>query len=93
MSSNEDFIRKNKVVIIDDDKNTTLHYAAALGNLEEIHKIIGSKQKLDPENYLGWTPLMMAVRNVNGLGVNILLLKGADATIRKINLVRVRFSF
>ncbi|KAJ3656151.1 hypothetical protein Zmor_015248 [Zophobas morio] len=80
MSSNEEFIRKNKVVIIDDDKNTKLHYAAALGNLEEIDKIIASKQKLDPENYLGWTPLMMAIRNANALAVDTLLIKGADAT-------------
>ncbi|KAJ3649617.1 hypothetical protein Zmor_021348 [Zophobas morio] len=57
MSSNEEFIRKNKVVIIDDDKNTKLQYAAALG----------------------WTPLMMAIRNANALAVDTLLLKGADA--------------
>ena len=68
------------MVIIDDDKNTKLHYAAALGNLEEIDKIIASKQKLDPENYLGWTPLMMAIRNANALAVDTLLIKGADAT-------------
>ncbi|XP_044267782.1 ankyrin repeat and SAM domain-containing protein 6-like [Tribolium madens] len=80
MASNEEYIRKNKVVIVDDDKNTKLHYAAALGNLEEIEKIVAKKQKLDPENYLGWTPLMMAVRNSNAKAVDLLLSHGADTT-------------
>ena len=68
----------NKTVIIDDDQNTKLHYAAALDNVEEINKIIASKQKLDPENYLGWTPLMMAIRNENASAVDTLLLHGAN---------------
>ncbi|XP_008193696.3 ankyrin repeat and SAM domain-containing protein 6 [Tribolium castaneum] len=80
MASNEEFIRKNKVVVVDDDKNTKLHYAAALGNLEEIEKIVAKKQKLDPENYLGWTPLMMAVRNANAKAVDLLLCHGADTS-------------
>ncbi|KAJ3656179.1 hypothetical protein Zmor_015275 [Zophobas morio] len=68
----------NKTVIIDDDQNTKLHYAAALDNVEEINKIIASRQKLDPENYLGWTPLMMAIRNENASAVDTLLLHGAN---------------
>jgi ankyrin repeat protein len=80
MTSNEEYIRRNKVVIIDDDKNTRLHYAAALDNVAEIEKIVATKQKLDPENYLGWTPLMMAVRNANPDAINLLLKHGADAT-------------
>ncbi|EFA03464.1 ankyrin repeat and SAM domain-containing protein 6 [Tribolium castaneum] len=80
MASNEEFIRKNKVVIVDEDKNTKLHYAAALDNLEELEKIVTKKQKLDPENYLGWTPLMMAVKNSQAKAVDLLLCHGADAS-------------
>lgn len=80
MASNEEYIRRNKVIIVDDDKNTKLHYAAALGNIEEIDKIVAKKQKLDPENYLGWTPLMMAIRHSNSMAMDILLNNGADAS-------------
>ncbi|EEZ99926.1 ankyrin repeat and SAM domain-containing protein 6 [Tribolium castaneum] len=76
--SNEAFIRKNKVVTVDEDENTNLHYAAALDNLDKIEKIVAKKQNIDPENALGWTPLMMAVRNSNLKAVGLLLSHGAD---------------
>ncbi|RZC36906.1 Folate carrier and/or Ank 2 domain containing protein, partial [Asbolus verrucosus] len=71
-----------EVVCVDDDNNTKLHYAAALGNYEEAQKEIAFGRKLDSENYLGWTPLMMAIRNGNMAIVTLLLERGADATKR-----------
>lgn len=79
-TSNEEYIKKNKILIVDDDKNTRLHYACALNNLAEVEKQVATRQKLDPENYLGWTPLMMAVKNCNAPVVDYLLASGADAT-------------
>lgn len=64
----------------DDDRNTNLHYAAANGNVEEILNELSHGQKIDAENYLGWTPLMMAVRKGQYKAAVTLLDHKADAT-------------
>lgn len=71
--NNEEYIKKNKVVTVDDDQNTLLHYAAALGNYKKVEEELAKGHKKDPENYLGWTPLMMAVRNCQHHVINLLL--------------------
>ncbi|XP_018567205.1 ankyrin-1-like [Anoplophora glabripennis] len=81
MTENNETTPVKKVVptIIDDDKNTKLHYSAAVGK-EELLKDLESEQKIDTENYLGWTPLMMACRNGHLNAVELLLNHRADAT-------------
>lgn len=64
--------------IIDDDKNTKLHYLAAFGKWDKISKKQIDRQKIDIENYLGWTSLMMACRNGFLEMVKMLLDFGAD---------------
>lgn len=64
----------------DDDRNTDLHYAAANGNLDKVINELSLGQKIDAENYLGWTPLMMAVRRGHWNVVQYLLEHRADAT-------------
>ncbi|KAJ8915651.1 hypothetical protein NQ315_003435 [Exocentrus adspersus] len=68
-------------LIVDEDKNTIFHHLAASGNEEEM-KIIYSETetKIDTENYLGWTSLMMACRNGHLNVVKLLLNYRADAT-------------
>ncbi|CAG9860799.1 unnamed protein product [Phyllotreta striolata] len=63
----------------DDAKNTVLHYAAAKGDLRCFSGDL-KKIKLDVENFLGWTPLMMACKNGHVNVVKTLLSLGADAT-------------
>ncbi|KAF5275589.1 hypothetical protein FQA39_LY06701 [Lamprigera yunnana] len=71
----------NKIVtFIDDDKNTKLHYAAVKGDLGEIKTELENNSEIDPINYLGWTPLMMATRYGHIDAVKLLLDKLADAT-------------
>ncbi|XP_056630827.1 26S proteasome non-ATPase regulatory subunit 10-like [Diorhabda sublineata] len=67
------------MTLIDDDKNTILHYAAARGKDEEFKKCI-KFEELNMENYLGWTPLMMACRNKQVKTVKLLLQLGGDVT-------------
>ncbi|KAJ8977503.1 hypothetical protein NQ317_017121 [Molorchus minor] len=81
MTENEENVkRKKNPVITDDDKNTKMHYFAAEGNISELTEEIKIYQKIDPENYLGWTPLLMACRNGHKAAVNLLLQHHADAT-------------
>ncbi|CAH0555234.1 unnamed protein product [Brassicogethes aeneus] len=80
MTELTDTTSKNKVEIIDDDKNTKLHYGCVLGNKERVLKELEKCLKVDIENYLGWTPLMMACRNGHLEIVKLLLDKKADAT-------------
>ncbi|CAH1996297.1 unnamed protein product [Acanthoscelides obtectus] len=49
--------------IEDDDQNTTLHHAAAKGDVDKFKKEFTEDMKIDVVNFLGWTPLMMACRN------------------------------
>lgn len=66
--------------IVDNDKNTQLHYYAAHGNIDEFKKAYTKDQKIDVENYLGWTPLMMACHNGHLEMVKLLLEFNADAS-------------
>ncbi|XP_028133291.1 uncharacterized protein LOC114328600 [Diabrotica virgifera virgifera] len=65
--------------LIDDDKNTFLHYSAARGIDEDFKKGI-KYEELNLENFLGWTPLMMACRNKHVETVKVILDLGGDAT-------------
>lgn len=65
---------------IDDDRNRRIHVAAAHGDKDSVMKEIEKGAKVDVENYLGWTPLMMAVRNGHSEVVTFLLEHKADAT-------------
>lgn len=68
-------------VFIDEDKNTQLHYVAAQGNMEEVKKEIEENgHEVDPVNYLGWTPLIMATRYGHKAVVEYLVEKRADST-------------
>lgn len=64
----------------DEDKNTDLHYAAAHNNIDEVKELLEKTYKIDSENCLGWTPLMMAARNGNLEIVKLLIDYKADAT-------------
>ncbi|XP_072376895.1 uncharacterized protein [Diabrotica undecimpunctata] len=65
--------------LIDDDKNTCLHHSAARGIDEDFKKGI-KYEDLNLQNYLGWTPLMMACRNKHVNTVKVILDLGGDAT-------------
>ncbi|XP_074031136.1 nuclear factor NF-kappa-B p105 subunit [Leptinotarsa decemlineata] len=67
-------------LLTDDDHNTELHYAAANGRDGAITKELLKKHTIDAENYLGWTPLMMACRNGHLSTVQLLLKLSADAS-------------
>lgn len=64
----------------DDDRNTDLHYAAANGNVNAVFDELSVGQNIDAGNYLGWTPLMMAVRKGHCEVAKVLLNHRADAT-------------
>lgn len=79
--SNQIVIKPNPyTTILDNDQNTILHYSAARGKDEDFAKKLIKNQKLDVQNYLGWTPMMMACRNGRISTVKILLELGADVT-------------
>lgn len=80
MTENLQNFSKKMTYPTDDDRNTDLHYAAANGNVDEVQNELSSGQKVDAENYLGWTPLMMAVRKGHYKVVTLLLDHRADAT-------------
>ncbi|KAJ8961271.1 hypothetical protein NQ318_008956 [Aromia moschata] len=80
MADMQEIKAKKAPQIIDDDKNTKLHYYAALGEEEKLVKQLETVQKVDVENYLGWTPLMMACKNGHLNVVNLLLHHRADAS-------------
>lgn len=68
------------LTIIDDDKNTELHYAAASGDVDAVMNLLTNCSKIDLENYLGWTPMMMACRNGHVNIVKLLLEHRGDTT-------------
>ncbi|KAK5646782.1 hypothetical protein RI129_005246 [Pyrocoelia pectoralis] len=70
---------KKIVTYIDEDRNTSLHYLAAAGDLEKIKAELENSE-IDPGNYLGWTPLMMAARYGHIDVIKYLLEIHADAT-------------
>lgn len=65
---------------IDDDRNRPIHVAAAGGDENWVCKELNRGAKVDVENYLGWTPLMMATRNGHLKVATLLLQYKADAT-------------
>lgn len=65
---------------IDDDRNRPLHLAAASGDEKWLERELLRGAKIDVENYLGWTPLMMATRNGHYNVAAVLLNTRADAT-------------
>ncbi|KAK9889132.1 hypothetical protein WA026_004401 [Henosepilachna vigintioctopunctata] len=72
---------ENEMDKISMDKNTNLHFSSAVGQIDTFSRDLeASDQKIDAENFMGWTPLMMAVRNGHIDIVKILLEKGADIT-------------
>lgn len=78
VSSSTSAVTKLNLKIIDDDKNTQLHYYAACGYMDRISRNLIDRQKIDIENYLGWTALMMACKNGHLDTVKLLLELGAD---------------
>lgn len=76
--SNNLVVTKLNIKIIDNDKNTELHYLAAAGQTDKISKNLIDRQRIDIENYLGWTALMMACTNRHFSTVKLLLELGAD---------------
>ncbi|KAL1494274.1 hypothetical protein ABEB36_009898 [Hypothenemus hampei] len=67
--------------LIDNDRNTKLHYAAAANELANVRLYLEKEgHVVDPENYLGWTPLMMACRKGHLETVKYLLDHRANAT-------------
>lgn len=71
---------KDPNIPVDDDRNRNIHIAAARGDEALVKKEIQRGAKVDIENYLGWTPLMMAVRNGHYKVTSLLLQHRADAT-------------
>lgn len=78
VSSSTSVVTKLNLKIMDDDKNTQLHYYAARGQTDKISRNLIDRQKIDIENYLGWTSLMMACKNGHLDMVKLLLDLGAD---------------
>ncbi|KAL3290082.1 hypothetical protein HHI36_023451 [Cryptolaemus montrouzieri] len=71
----------NKDIKTSSEKNTVLHFSAAHGIVSDIMRDLQlPNQKIDDENFMGWTPLMMAVRNGHVEAVKTLLEKGADVS-------------
>ncbi|XP_066249472.1 fibronectin type 3 and ankyrin repeat domains 1 protein [Euwallacea similis] len=69
--------------LIDNDRNTELHYAAAANDVERMAKYLKTESNfIDPRNYLGWSPLLMAARRGHLEAVKYLLSRGANATVR-----------
>ncbi|ENN74797.1 ankyrin-2 [Dendroctonus ponderosae] len=72
----------NHPKLIDNDQNTKLHIAAASNQVALIEKYIRQEfHFVDPQNYLGWTPLMMACRKGHFDSVRCLILHRANATL------------
>ncbi|GJQ69778.1 hypothetical protein Trydic_g22337 [Trypoxylus dichotomus] len=62
------------------DTDVKLHYAAAFNEIDNVKELLESGCKIDAENSLGWTPLMMAARNGHFDMVKFLIENKADAT-------------
>lgn len=82
MMNDKIVLKNNKTTIIDEDNNTLLHYAAGLDRAEIVERELMDGQKINAENYLGWTALMMAARNGHTKLVRSLIEYGADTTKR-----------
>lgn len=91
-SSTAPVTTKLNVKIIDNDKNTQLHYYGARGLTDRVSRDLVDRQKIDIENYLGWTSLMMACKNGYIEMVNTLLDLGADPS-RKNRFGKKHFCF
>ncbi|XP_044764887.1 uncharacterized protein LOC123321390 [Coccinella septempunctata] len=79
--SDEELEENNSEQNLSMDKNSRLHFSAAFGKIDTIKQDLESPdQKIDAENFMGWTPLMMAIRNGHIEAVKLLLEKGADIT-------------
>ncbi|XP_017783330.1 PREDICTED: ankyrin repeat and SAM domain-containing protein 6-like [Nicrophorus vespilloides] len=76
----EKTLAENPKTTFDDDKNSELHFASSKGDLDAVTEGVEKGQKIDLENFAGWTPLMMATRNGHVEVVRYLLSKRADAT-------------
>lgn len=70
--------RKLNNNVVDNDKNTEFHYLAACGQTDKISRDLVVRQRIDIENYLGWTALMMACKNGYLETVKLLLDMGSD---------------
>ncbi|XP_050309806.1 uncharacterized protein LOC126745830 [Anthonomus grandis grandis] len=67
--------------LIDNDRNTQLHYLAAKNDVTGITNYLNNESPVvDPENYFGWTPLMMACRKGHFEAMKVLLRFKANAT-------------
>jgi ankyrin repeat protein len=73
-----------KVDLVNDEKQTVLHFAAKTGNSEIIDLLFarGDLEILNTRDKEGNTPLHLAVQEERNLTVNRLLDKHADADIR-----------
>lgn len=61
---------------------TALHYAAAAGSIEITSLLLAKHAYIDAETPTGMTPLMIAAREGQEEVVGLLLVEGADATLK-----------
>lgn len=61
---------------------TALHYAAAAGSIEITSLLLARHAYIDAETPTGMTPLMIAAREGQEEVVGLLLVEGADATLK-----------
>ncbi|XP_044764678.1 uncharacterized protein LOC123321281 [Coccinella septempunctata] len=81
VTSDEETEENDSGQLLSMDKNSNLHFSAAFGMIDTMKQDLeSSDQKIDAENFMGWTPLMMAIRNGHIEAVKLLLEKGADIT-------------
>ena len=75
-------IAEDSIIYFDVDElgNTFVHKAAATGNHVELAAALAKGVKADLENFMGWTPLMMATRNGHLKIVEMLIGNKVDAS-------------
>ena len=65
----------------DQDKNTTLHIASSMGNLEIVTILLEKGAEINSTNSRNETPLVLAIQNRQQEIVNKLMAKGAKIDV------------